>query len=238
MDQKMAQKAEQNAETTAITVSNICEENSIPFPMLERDTVGVRKWHFADDSRQIRHSNESFKSWNLPEVSEKGNTKKSNKSVFTSRFVWSDMSLREAVEYLIDSEQFSDAVNELIEARGYDKEIAQVIMSYNLYIVAKGWIAERQVADKFDNLSKLWETNDVSGQDFQMGDMFIQLKSWTHGLHAVEFVGNAELLYYGWIDGDIILSFDYTDITSEMMEKAYVNFDDLREYEWVEAQNF
>lgn len=230
---------EQSAETVATTVSDVANEKDIPAFVLMSDTIGVRKWDFANESRLVREGNQAFKSWNLPR--NKGNVSQSNKSVFTSRFVWSDMSVEEAVRYVIESGQFAEAVSELKENRpSWDSDFCQAVMTYNLYIVAKGWLAESQMADKSE-MSKLWETNDLAGQDFQADDTFIQLKSWTFGLHNgnpnTDDNGN-KVVYYAWIDGEINWSEDYTDLTDKMMDKAYVNFDDLRDYEWVEVMDF
>lgn len=220
---------EQNAETTADTVSGIAPN----FPSLQRDSIGVRKPDFANYARQVRESNSAFKSWSLPR--EKGTVNQTDKSVFTSRFVNGNYTVEEAVNHLIESGQFEEAVSELMNHdESVNRQIAEMVMSYNLYIVAKGWVAERQMADKSE-MSKLWESNDLAGQDFQMGDTFIQLKSFTFGLHNgnpnTDDNGN-KVVYYGWTDGEIKWSEDYTDVTDEIKDNAMVNFETLRDYEW------
>lgn len=219
----------QSAETVAESVSEVAPN----FPVLQSDMIGVRKPDFANYARQVRESNSAFKSWNLPR--EKGNVNQTDKSVFTSRFVHGNYTVESAARHVIESGQFEEAVSELMNHdESVDRQIAEMVMSYNLYIVAKGWVAESQMADKSD-LSKLWETNDLAGQDFQDADTFIQLKSWTFGLHNgnpnTDSHGN-KVVYYGWTDGEIKWSEDYTDITDEIKSNAMVNFDDLRDYEW------
>ncbi|AGM11610.1 hypothetical protein M199_gp056 [Halogranum tailed virus 1] len=222
--------AEKSAENVAATVSEICEENDIFFAPLESDMIGVRKPAFANFARQVREGNAAFRSWSLP--AEKGAVNQTNRSVFTARFVNFDYTIPEAVSHLIESGQFEDSVSNLME---YDddlsREVAEAVMSYNLYIVAKGWLAESQVAD-MSGISKLWESNDLAGQDFQEGETFIQLKSFTHGIHGLKFDGNAELRFYGWVGDKIVVSDDYTDVTKKLQETYMVNFDDLRDYEW------
>jgi len=233
--------AEKNAETVANVVATQTAERGLPFPVFDTHAGipnSVKKWDMANESRIVRENNTNFKNLSLPEL--EGSVNQTGKELFTSRFVWSGMTLQAAVAYVLDSGQFEDAVDELIKNReSWDRETCQAVMSYNLYIVAKGWLAERQMADKSD-LSKLWETNDIAGQDFQQNDTFIQLKSWTFGLNNgnpnVDNHGN-KVVYYCWIDGEIKWSEDYTELTKEMCDKAYVDFETLRKCEWVEVMN-
>lgn len=227
----------ETVETTMSDVHNVvteqCQSADITTFVLESDMLGFQKPEMSAFARKVRFGNSAFKNWSLPKVD--GSVKQTNKSIFTSRYVWSNISLSDAVKHVIESGQFGDAVDELMnQYPDMPAEVAEAVMSYNLYIVAKGWVAESQVADKFDDMSKLWESNDLAGQDFQMSDTFIQLKSFTRGFHQNDTSdenGNL-MMYWGWVSDRLVVSTDYTEVVSQIRDNYMVDFETVRNYEY------
>jgi len=228
---------EESPETIAFDVFGTLADMEKAVPALEPTAYGVSRFDGSNLARQVRYGNSAFQSLSLPEVEGKKGMDTANKSVFTSRFVWSDLTVVEGITHIVESGQYTDIVDEMLENTDFTQEECEIITSYNLFIVAKGWIAEKQVSE-MDEYAKMWETHDVGGIDFQSGENYKQLKSYTHGLHGMEFDGSADVVFYGWANGQIVLSDDYTDVMAEIRDKHYVDNDVIRSHEWTDAPDF
>jgi len=211
-------------------------DNDITVPGFEPSRFGSKRWEASNFSRRTRLRT-SFRNFNLPPVEDKQGLNQANRSVFTSRYNWGNWTVETAVQHLVDSGQFENHVADIHDAYDVTREEAKMIASYNVFIVAKGWVAESQVSE-IDGISKLWETNDVAGQDFQKGDEYLQLKSYTFALHDLDYTGDATLVFYGWAGGDIVVSTNYKDVTNAIMDEHKHDQDVLRTHEWTEKPHW
>ncbi len=215
----MAQRHNTDGRTEAETLETVAkafESREYAFPPLEvQPGVGVLKYARANPARKFRKYNNTFQNLTIPY--EKGQSQKGGANVVTARAVAGNWSVAEVVDYLIDKGDIDQMINEQTEKVG-EREFAELDVTYSIYIVSKGWLAEQQVNESVDFLAKMGESHDVGGIDFQnlnkstpTTPVYEQLRSWTwarESKNANETEKGISVMYYGWHEGKLILSED------------------------------
>lgn len=105
----------------------------------------------------------------------------SGQSSVTARFVRRELTVRQAIRELDDNGQIVPILNEAFD-RVDDKSVAMNITQFILWQFAKGWVAERALAES-DRFAKMAESNDIGGQDLydRESDNPVQVKSVSRG---------------------------------------------------------
>jgi len=201
--------------------------------------VGFRKYIRADEARKFREHNPTFQGLSVPYS--KGFSSDGGASVLTPRFVRGEWSLAGVINHLIDEGLIDQMIDEQTEFVG-DRDFAEGDVLYSIYIVAKGWVAELQVDSHIENLSKMGESHDIGGIDFQNVEKstpekpaYVQLRSWTWAAisgDADETDNSIPVVYYGWHNGKLILSESGYDIRRIVSKELPVK-ERQREYEFL-----
>jgi len=215
------------------------EARGYDFPPFEAVRgVGLRKYIRADRAAEFRAVNPTFKGLSIPYA--KGFSSDGGASVLTPRFVRGEWSLAGVINYLIDEGLIDQMIDEWSEKLDHP-EFAEGDVLYSIYIVAKGWVAEAQVDQHVDELSKMGESHDIGGIDFQKTDSdpekpeYVQLRSWTWAAmskDADKTDKGIPVVYYGWHNGELILSDSGYDVREILADGMPVR-DRQRKYEFL-----
>lgn len=196
------------------TAARTFEEAGYDFPPLEvQPGVGVIKYARSNQARKFRKYNSTFQNLTIKETQARGG----GSSVVTPVAVRDNWAVGEVIDSLIESGAVDQMIDEQAEVIG-DREFAEFDVTYSLYIVSKGWVAEQQVDKSVDYLAKMGVSHDVGGIDFQdlqkstpKNPVYVQLRSWTWAResgNASETEKGISVMYYGWHEGELILSED------------------------------
>lgn len=183
--------------------------------------IGIIKPDVKSLAREMRHCNTFWRNLHVP--SDKGQINVGSSHLVTSRFVRNNWTIEEVITYLVKSRQLDRVKRELLDSRPeITPQEADSAIAYSLYIVAKGWVAERQLNELSERYVKMGETHDKGGIDFidslkpgefMDKDARIQLRSWRHGYDIRNGTkhdknGN-KLLFWAWIHGELHTSEDW-----------------------------
>lgn len=220
------------------TAARAFEEADYAFPPLEvQPGVGVIKYARAAPARKFRKYNSTFQNLTIKETQ----AREGGRSVVTPVAVRENWTVEEVINSLIESGAVDQMIDEQAEVVG-DREFAEFDVTYSLYIVAKGWVAEQQVDEYVDFLAKMGVSHDVGGIDFQnlkksvpKVPAYSQLRSWTwarESNNASETENGIPVMYYGWHEGELILSEDGYEVRQIVTKDLPVR-EGQRKYEFL-----
>jgi hypothetical protein len=210
--------------------------------------TGILKPDIKLLAREMRYGNKNWQNLHIPE--ENGQLSLGSSHLVTTRFNRGDWSIEGVITYLVKSRQLDRVKAELLDERPEITELeADSAISYSLYIVAKGWLAERQLSSLSEKYVKMSETHDKGGIDFidsqkdgefMSEDSRIQLRSWRHGYDIrngtkYDEKGN-ELLFWAWHNGQLFTSQDWKALC-DLKRRSFTREQIAREWE-VEFTDF
>lgn len=231
-----------DAEKLMFIVYSVLEYYDIEVEEPKFDFVGILKPDVAKLTKTIRENCDSFKNLSIP--LENGQITTDGRQMVTSRFVNGDYIVEKVIAHIVESGQFAQIFDEVMDARPKeDPKDVQKAISYALYIVAKGWVAERQLNNLSERYDKMWETHDLAGIDFQdlqkstpKVPAYVQLRSFLYGHYSgntsgTDSKGN-KLLFWAWIGGDLWTCDDSKELEKRIQKEYGVGIRDIqRNYE-------
>lgn len=211
-------------------VASAMKEAGFPAVEAEQWELGgiAEKPEFANFARTVQEIPE-VQALNVESAGDSVFGEHSGASSMTARFVRRDMEIGEAVSELADSGQIEAALNAVYERCG-DKHLAIDVVQYLLFLFAKGWVAEKALAQT-DRFSKVSESQDIGGQDFydNAREEYVQVKAASHGFRAYQdsgatgnhVVDGVPVVYYQFDDtGSIHVADAHTDANGAAADAA------------------
>jgi len=229
------------AEIAELTASTLGEHGFEFFPMFEVPGVGVEKYARALESWKFRQYNSLWNRLDLP--SSAGQTEQTGASAVTPRILWDDWTVEEVISHFCENGTIDLLKRQQTAFAEGEPWLAGWDVAHSVYTVAKGWVAEQQVNERVDWLAKMGESHDVGGIDFQFvgegadpqNPSYRQLRPLSWGVWESNpdvTARGVPVLYYGWVNGELILGDDAYEVRQEVSKGIPVD-DFSRNYEYL-----